>query len=60
MFLAHDSTLSIAYPKESKVVVIKCPCLPFSQVLFLSETELVTGGYDGFPFLFSNFQPFTW
>lgn len=50
-FVAHDSTVTIAYPSGPEqppraVVSVATQLLPFSSLIWTSESEIVAAGYD--------------
>jgi len=50
-FVAHDSTVTVAYPSApdqppKAVISIATQLLPFSSLIWSSETEIITAGYD--------------
>lgn len=52
---SHDSTVNVVYPGPSPVVsTVSGTNLPFTSVLYLNETALITAGYDCFPMLFKQ------
>ena len=53
-WVSHDSTLNISYPGENYFFCLKNSCLPFTCLLWISETSIVAAGHDSAPFLFSK------
>lgn len=50
-FVAHDSTVTVAYPSGAEqppkaVVSVATQLLPFSSLIWTSESEIVAAGYD--------------
>ncbi|KAG9593282.1 actin-related protein 2/3 complex, subunit 1, partial [Aureobasidium melanogenum] len=58
-FVSHDSTMTVAYPAGEgqpphAVINISTQVLPFADLLWISEGEIVCAGYDCEPFRFSG------
>jgi len=51
---SHDSSLSIYYPSQKKLVEVKTPLLPFMSLLWLSEGSIIAVGHDCSPVLFTG------
>ena len=53
-FAGHDSSVTVVYPSAPEqppkaVVSVNTPLLPFSSLIWTSESEIVAAGYVGFP-----------
>lgn len=58
-FASHDSTITVAYPAGEgqpphAILNISTQVLPFADLLWISESEIVCAGYDCEPFRFSG------
>ncbi|KAK8844170.1 hypothetical protein IAR55_006964 [Kwoniella newhampshirensis] len=60
-FVAHDSSLNVVYPSgpgapPAAYISVKLPSLPFVNLTFTSESQLIAAGHDCQPIVFSGDQ----
>ncbi|KAJ9122415.1 hypothetical protein QFC22_001840 [Naganishia vaughanmartiniae] len=60
-FASHDSSISIVYPSApgqppAAIQTIRSPSLPYTSLLFTTESALVAAGHDCQPVLFQGSQ----
>lgn len=53
-WVAHDSSLNVAYPGENYLFTLKTTFLPFMALLWISETSIVVAGHDSVPILITK------
>jgi len=53
-FVGQDSSFSVADLNSGKLDIIKLECLPLTKLIFPSETQIVSVGYNCEPYLFTN------
>ena len=56
----HDSTLSIYNSNTKLTQTLKTQFLPFSTLIWISETTIITAGYDCEPILFTKSSSDQW